>query len=158
MNSVESWLRGAQSRSSWSSSKCTKMHTSQTHTKPNRSQLHLTGVDYVPTMLPRLFQSLCLWKAGVRIIGGTCRGVHAKTPPSCWWIEEEEESCQGSFHCRKLNRRFRTKLSPLALTMQGWHTDLFVRIRGRTVTSAGELDRMSLWTKYECSWISSVSY
>ena len=51
--------------SSWSSSKCTEMHTSQTHTIPNRSRLRLTGIGAMDLPYHEalcLFDSSSLWR------------------------------------------------------------------------------------------------
>lgn len=92
---------------------------------------------------------------------GICRGIHAKAlPPYCW---PKKRKVPRVFPTMESRPAIPHKVAPLALTMQGWHTDLFVRIRGRTVTSAGGFDkftlavRVSFWTKYEYCWV-SISY
>lgn len=166
VNSVESWLKGKVGwfffASSWSSSKCTEMHTSQTHTKPNRLRLRLTGIGLWTYHVTKLFvcssHLLCKGRRPHHWRRGICREIHAKGTAAM--LINKEEKCPGCFLQWKVDRRFRTKLSPLALTMQGWHTGLFVRIRGRTVTSAGGFDKFTLasfWTKYKYCWV-SISY
>ena len=79
MDSVESWLRGK-----WAEffsfllpghppSKCTEMHTSQAHTKPNWSRLHLTGIGLCTYHVISSVQIPIFVKTDVRIIGeGGC--------------------------------------------------------------------------------------
>lgn len=139
------------------------MHTSQTHTKPNRLRLRLTGIGLWTYHVTKHFvcsnHLLCKGRRPHHWRRGICREIHAKGT-AAMLINKEEEKCPGCFLQWKVDRRFRTKLSPLALTMQGWHTGLFVRIRGRTVTSAGGFDKFTLasfWTKYGYCWV-SISY
>ena len=79
MDSVESWLRGK-----WAEffsfllpghppSKCSEMHTSQAHMKPNWSRLRLTGIGLCTYHVTSSVQIPISVKTDVRIIGeGGC--------------------------------------------------------------------------------------